>query len=334
MAIRLRIATFNLENLDDKPNQRPTLDERIAVMRPQLLRINADILCLQEVSAQASQGQPRQLLALNRLLQKTPYAEYNLASTMDKTNQFYSERNLVILSRLNFVGPAKQYLNQLIHAPAYQQVTAHPPQTQAHAITWERPILHAQVKLPNNAILNIINVHLKSKIPTNIDGQKEKAVPDNYERWKSISGWAEGSFLSTLKRVGQALEVRKLIDNLFDADSNAFVLTCGDFNDEAEEVSLQAIRGDVENTENVQLAGRIMIPCERTIPEPARFSLLHQGKGIMLDHLLISRPLLPFYRETEIHNEILHDESLAFADDKKYPESDHAPVVAEFELPG
>lgn len=49
MPTTTRIATFNLENLDDKPGQKPTLDERIALMRPQLMRINADILCLQEV---------------------------------------------------------------------------------------------------------------------------------------------------------------------------------------------------------------------------------------------------------------------------------------------
>jgi len=48
MPTTLRIATFNLENLDDKPRQQPTLDERIAVMWPQLLRLQADILCLQE----------------------------------------------------------------------------------------------------------------------------------------------------------------------------------------------------------------------------------------------------------------------------------------------
>ena len=52
MPIKLRIATFNLENLDNKPGEKPTLDERIAVMRPQLIRLNADILCLQEVNGQ------------------------------------------------------------------------------------------------------------------------------------------------------------------------------------------------------------------------------------------------------------------------------------------
>lgn len=61
MPVKLRIATFNLENLDDKPDEKPTLDERIAVMRPQLIRLNADTLCLHEVNGQEGQGS-RQLL--------------------------------------------------------------------------------------------------------------------------------------------------------------------------------------------------------------------------------------------------------------------------------
>jgi exonuclease III len=75
MADLLRIATFNLENLDDKPGEEPALDKRIALMRPQLLRLNADILCLQEVNGQEQPGQPRRLLALDRLLAGTGYAE-------------------------------------------------------------------------------------------------------------------------------------------------------------------------------------------------------------------------------------------------------------------
>ncbi|RIK80575.1 endonuclease, partial [candidate division KSB1 bacterium] len=52
MPTSLRIVTFNLENLDDKPGQSPTLADRIAVMRPQLLRLRADVLCFQEVNGQ------------------------------------------------------------------------------------------------------------------------------------------------------------------------------------------------------------------------------------------------------------------------------------------
>ena len=39
---RLRIATFNLENLDDRPDAEPPLGERFGVLRPLLRRIDAD----------------------------------------------------------------------------------------------------------------------------------------------------------------------------------------------------------------------------------------------------------------------------------------------------
>ena len=48
----IRLATFNLENLDDVQGNKPTLAERIRVMRPQLDRAKPDILCLQEVNSQ------------------------------------------------------------------------------------------------------------------------------------------------------------------------------------------------------------------------------------------------------------------------------------------
>ena len=328
MPTNVRIATFNLENLDDKPGQEPTLSERIALMRSQLLRLHADILCLQEVNGQEELGQPRRLLALAKLLANTPYTGYHQVSTMTEDGtQVYDERNLVILSRFEILEH-HQYKHDFAPAPRYQKVTATPAESEAREVTWERPILHAKIQLDNARILDLINVHLKSKLPTSIPGQKV----DNYT-WKTAVGWAEGSFLSSMKRVGQALETRILIDRLFDADEDALLVVCGDFNADLDEVPLEAIRGDVENTGNDKLAKRVIVPCERTIPEPSRFSLLHYGQGKMLDHLLISRSLLAHYRGSEIHNELLHDESVAFGTDVKFPESDHAPVIAAFELP-
>jgi endonuclease/exonuclease/phosphatase family metal-dependent hydrolase len=100
MPIKLRVAAFNLENLDDKPGQGPSVDERIALTRPQLLRLRADILSLQEVNGQEEPGQPRRLLALAKLLANTRYAGYQQVSTMTEDGmQVYDERNLVILSR-------------------------------------------------------------------------------------------------------------------------------------------------------------------------------------------------------------------------------------------
>jgi hypothetical protein len=68
VATRIRLASFNLENLDDAPGARPSLAERIALMRPQLLRIEADVLCRQEVRTQPDPTGALQLLALDQFV--------------------------------------------------------------------------------------------------------------------------------------------------------------------------------------------------------------------------------------------------------------------------
>ena len=325
--MRLRIATFNLENLDDKPEDRPPLGERIEVIRPQLVRLDADVLCLQEVHGQEEQGQPRRLLALEKLLEGTPYVDYqNVSTTVENRSQVFDVRNLVVLSRYEIVEH-RQYKHEFAPAPLYQMVTADPPAKQAEKITWERPLLHARISL-GDRVVNVVNAHLKSKLPADIPGQK----PSRFSPWKTASGWAEGYFVSSMRRVGQALEVRMLVDRLFTEDEDAMIVVCGDLNADLDDVPVQAIRGDVENTGNAGLVKRVLVPCERTIPESARFSHIHHGREAMIDHLLASRNMLEFYKGSEIHNELLHDESIAFATDVQYPESDHAPVVAEFEL--
>ena len=79
-------------------------------------------------------------------------------------------------------------------------------------------------------------------------------------------------------------------------------------------------------------AQRVMVPCERNVPESSRFSLYHLGVGEMLDHIIASRMLFSTFGRAEIHNEALPDESGAFRRDTQFPESDHAPVIAVFDL--
>jgi hypothetical protein len=110
-----------------------------------------------------------------------------------------------------------------------------------------------------------------------------------------------------------------LVDRLFDEDRDALVAVCGAFNTEADEVPLRAIRGDVEDNENPQLAGRVLVPCEHSVLEPTRFSLFHHGKAEMIDPSWCRARSWPSTAHTEIHNEILHDESSAFATDVKFP---------------
>jgi endonuclease/exonuclease/phosphatase family metal-dependent hydrolase len=323
----LRIASFNLENLDDGPNVKPALATRIQIMRPQLQRLHADILCFQEVHSQGSSGS-RTFAALDQLLAGTEYTGFNREATLTTGGELYDVRNLVTVSRFPFAAPVQIIRDSAGPRPRYQMATADPPDTSADLIQWERPMLYTQINVAAGMNLHLINVHLKSKIASDIAGQKL----DNFT-WKTVSAWAEGSFISSMKRVGQALQARLLIDKIFDTHGlDALIAICGDFNAAADEVALAAICGPVEETGNPAHGPRLMVPCENNIPESARYTLLHLGKGEMLDHIIVSRFLLRFFRSAEIHNEALPDESGAFRQDVNFPESDHAPVVAEFEL--
>ncbi|MFX1577833.1 MAG: hypothetical protein ACFFCF_11790 [Promethearchaeota archaeon] len=229
----------------------------------------------------------------------------------------------MILSRHKIVE-RKQYRRKFCQKPRWQRVTARPPDKRPKTFSWERPILHCQIKLPSKLILHAINLHLKSKLPSDVTGQKFRYT------WASHEGWAEGYFISTIKRVGQALETRILLETIFKEDPDALITVCADFNAEIGSVPFQTIVGSVQETNNPALQSTIMLACEYSIPPEQRYSLFHRGQGLMLDHVIVSQALYPSWIRTDIYNEFLPDESLAYATDKKFPDSDHAPIIAQF----
>lgn len=317
----MRIASFNLENL----NCDQLLHARLPILRYQLERLNADILCLQEVDgAHPSGSTPRQLLALDELLHDTPYQDFQQVSTTQLgTTAPRGKHNLVILSRWP-VRDHAQYMNDLVSPPHHKCVTNEKIEPDL-AIEWDRPILHARIELPGGQMLHLINMHLKAPLATFVPGQKIGPFA-----WTSVSGWAEGFFLATVKRAGQALEARILIDRIFDDDADALLVVCGDFNAQERDISFRIVAGKTEDTGNGLLANRELIPLEHSIPTSQRFTVIHAGHHQMLDHILITRHLLSRYREMEIHNEALGDELVAYTQVNDLLESFHAPVVATF----
>lgn len=329
MARPLRIATFNLENLDDRPGLEPELAARIRVLRPELLRLSADILCLQEVNSQETGHHgPRTLAALDKLLEETPYRTFNRVVSTGRNGKGPADvHNLVILSRLE-VLEQRQYWHDFVPPPSWRLLTCRPPAEAAEPVMWDRPVLHATLALEGawgKRPLHVFDLHLRAAIAAFVHGQKHDRAS-----WNSVPGWAEGFFLTSLKRAGQALEARIAIDRLFDRDENALVAVCGDFNAAARETPVRAIRAEEEDTGNPALANRVMVALERSLPEARRYSVVHAGEREMLDHLLVSRTLSAWCRSAEIHNEGLADEAAAKAPPL---ESFHAPVVAEFEIP-
>ena len=326
----MRIATFNLENLGEGTGL-PGLDERVAILRPQVLRMRADVLCLQEINAQRGRtGKPRVLKALDRLLEGTPYAGFHRVTTLSPSGPSTGPRdrhNLVILSRYA-IDAHRQVRHDFVDPPRYRPVTSEPAASRDEPIEWDRPILHATLQLDGARRLNLINVHLRAPRAARVEGQKSGP-----ETWRTMAGWSEGFFMAAVKRAGQALEVRLLIESIFESHADALIAVCGDFNADEHEVPLRIVQGSEGDAGNPRLARRVLVALERSIGEGRRFSVIHHGRRQMVDHLLVSQPLVGWFRGAEVHNESLGDELVVPARVPGAPESFHAPLVCEFMPP-
>jgi len=324
----MRVASFNLENLTDLPGDGVDLDARVDILRPQLLRLAADVLCLQEVDAtKPSKGAPRRLSALRRLIEATPYQDFHLAVTHnEKSGHPRDKHNLAVLSRWP-IAESAQYLCDLVAAPRYRNITGLPPDAAPQPIVWDRPILHVTLTLPDGRPLHVVNMHLRAPLAAPVPGQKSGPFT-----WNSVGGWAEGFFLAAMKRSGQALEARLLVDRLFDRDPKALILLAGDFNAEEREVPLRLLSGRAEDTGNGRLAARSLVLLEHSLAAARCFTVIHRGQRLMLDHLMVSRQLMAHYRSIEVHNEALGDELVAYTLIDAAPDSYHAPIVAAFDM--
>jgi endonuclease/exonuclease/phosphatase family metal-dependent hydrolase len=330
MADLLRIATFNLENLDTGPQAEVPVERRLAVLRPQIERLHADILCLQEINAQKAEGESgRKLTALDRLLAGTSYEGFERAhSTATPDGRLSDHHNLVTLSRWP-IRASRQIRHDLVDAPLYRPATARPRPATAKALEWDRPLLLTEIELPSGAALHVINLHLRAPLAAPVSGQKH--APD---RWKSVGGWAEGFFIASMKRGGQALEARLALEEIFDRDPKALIAVLGDFNAEGRETPLLALKGVVEDGDDPELATRSLIALDEAVPAKRRYSVLHGGREVMLDHLLVSRVLADLARRVDIDNRDLRDELADERAEIATAMSHHAPVVAEFAMPG
>jgi endonuclease/exonuclease/phosphatase family metal-dependent hydrolase len=329
-----RIATFNLENLGGtEPDGGAEIDRRIAALRPLLDALDADVLCLQEINGQRpADGGPRRLLALDRLLADSRYAGFHRAASgsVHPEHGAADRHNLAILSRWP-LHDVRQIRHETVPPVAYRPVTADPPPDGAQPLTWDRPILAARADPPDGAPLHLVNLHLRAPLAAYVPGQKDGG------RWRSVPGWAEGFFVAAVKRVQQAMAARLEVDRLLDADPRARICVAGDCNAEVREMPLRVLRADPDDVEAPGLAWRSLSALDDRVPHARRYTLLHGGRRLMLDHLLASRALAATCRDVAVHNDGLLDEVAAAQADKPPLQSFHAPVVAAFtpgERPG
>ena len=320
--MRIRLATFNIENLGRRTGSILPIEVRRPTLQAQLARLDADVLCLQEVNAQETKPGPgRQLLDLDVVLAGTPYAAFERACTVRKSGVGPLDiHNLVTLSRWP-IRHTRQLWNELLEAPSYRRASG-----ASATVPWDRPILLIEISLGDKRPLHVINLHLRAPPAAYVADQKLASG-----EWKSVGGWAEGLFATTVKRAGQGLEVRLAVDRIFDADVEALIAVAGDFNAASREVPVRMVRGDPAETGNAALAARALVPLADALGADA-FTVVHGERRFMLDHILASRALALACREIAIDNASLLDDTEDEALAARRPGSYHAPVVAEFEL--
>lgn len=327
MIAAMRLATFNLENLDLPPKAALPVAARAAVLRPALDRLEADIVCLQEVNGQHVPRRPERVLAaLDELLAGTRYASFHRAATTGVSGSGVGDvHNLVTLSRYP-IAAQREVRHALLPAADVALVTAEPASRGAQPVTFDRPLLVTEHEIGDERV-TIVNLHLRAPLAASVPGQKVSAF-----QWKSIGGWAEGFYLSGLKRSGQALELRLLVDELLATQPQRLIAVAGDFNAEDHETPLKIVVGAPEDTGNAALTAQALVVLDRALDQDRRWSVLHHGRPQMLDHILASHALYGHFRSIEVHNEALGDEAVAYGKHAPAAGSYHAAVVAAFAL--
>jgi endonuclease/exonuclease/phosphatase family metal-dependent hydrolase len=267
-----RIATFNLEKLDREHTSKARLEQRIAILRPQLMRLEADILCFQEVDGRRAESEHHDLDPLSQLIRGTEYARYTcLASGRTGDAATADLGRLAILSRCP-IENFEVVRHRFIESPLYRKATAQPAEAFSQPVGWDRPLVRAEITLPGGRRLTVVNMHLRAPTATPIAGQKQSAWV-----WNSTKGWAEGYYLSAIKRAGQALEARMVVDGVFDADPEALIAVCGDLNARVEEVPTRLLlaagghgqrRTGAAHPDPARALGARRSPLHRTPPWP------------------------------------------------------------------
>jgi endonuclease/exonuclease/phosphatase family metal-dependent hydrolase len=321
----VRLATYNLESIGGERRDGATLAARIAELGPRLARLEADILCLQEVDGERPRGaEERRLVALEKLLEGGPYADFHLASTRGPSGSgVASVHNLVVLSRWPIESVA-EYRHDLVEPPNYRPATAEPPAAGPEEVLWDRPLLHVRLRHPQGLWIHLVNLHLRAPLAAPIAGQKSGPLS-----WRSLGAWAEGFYIAALKRAGQALEARLLVERIYGEDREALIACCGDYNAELNEVPLRILTGERDEGDDTALEAARLFAVEECLRPSQRFSLRHGEARLMYDHILVSPQLHQRLTHVEIHNWDLPDETQM---PPSYPSSPHAPLLAVFDL--
>jgi len=313
--ISFSVMTWNVENLfrpdhpsGSGPRDQQTYERKLSNLARTVQAVAPDVIALQEVGDEDAFGDLRR--ALNN---RYPYARLSRLPDMRGIRVAFLSRLPLLLARDVGEMPPEGLVNV-------------PSGDDSSPITsMGRGILKATVVLAPGLLVNVVNVHLKSKLVTYPDGRRFPL--DENERVRYI-GYA------LLRRAAEAAAVRVLMNELMTGNNEPAVLL-GDFNDTPEAVTTQMMLGPADRS----LAHRDRFDDIRLynlaeyIPGARRFSRIYLKARELIDHIAVSHELIFYLRQADSIVEPIEsiDADVDSRRDAVYP--DHAALFARFEIP-
>lgn len=324
------VMTWNLENLFEAghafgPDTEAQYQEKLASLAAVILRLDPDVLAVQEV------GSPAAMADLMEAIQgRLPHLQ--LSAHPDSRGI-----RVGFLSKLAIEDP-----QDILAFPQTGLPNVPGMNSQGHLIDVTecgRGALHIQVRPQQGFSMHLITAHLKSKLLTypSSTGRPRFAPRDENERAR-VAG------MSLLKRAAEAVTLRVQANDLLDEHAQAALIVLGDLNDVTDAATTQILQGPGgseigTNAFNRPDQGDVMrlFNLAPRIDEKRRFSRIHNGNRELIDHIFVSQALLPGQprRLPTVDSHIegsLPSISDNPADRRGDPGSDHAPIVATFEL--
>jgi len=325
---RFKVATLNLLNYACPPYSYYQLNENYNAsnwqakniwLKNQLSNISADIIAFQEV------------FSIDALTQLTSSLGYQYICKVDEPSM---AKNCEFTYIAPVVALASRYPISQIQAVA-PDIALLKHLSLPEDFTFSRKPIRAIIDLPYLGCVRIYVLHLKSKRATNLNELANKKNPNNVTYSDALTDTV-GRFVSQEQRCLEGMLI--FHDALHEQAINPLPsIILGDFNDELHTSALSVIFDSQEegpDTHQLNFSDAFDISDNSNKSEKP-FTLFYEGKGKVLDYILVSNELNPKNTKTNINELSYHtlDEHIQTLPlDKHKSTSDHACIYIQFSV--
>ncbi len=305
----LTLATANVLNLalpgrtfyaNQEPYSQNEYARKIEWLGQRIKTLNADVLTVQEVWDEAAIKDAVAASGVRYNTVTVPGAENGPGLSGAQNTP-----RVGLISRLELVS-----VDSLAAFPAGMSVQV--PEVGLYE-KFERPPLHAVLRLRSGQQLHIITAHLKSKRPKYLQDAQGQALEDREDEKLT----ARATLRSLVMRAAEAAALRCTVVDVLKRTRDPLVVM-GDLNDGPHSVSTQIIAATNEIAFDKSARDTALFSAYEIQSMPLKrdvgYTHVHQGSPEMLDHILISEEFAPGsrfamgdVRRVDVFNDHLHE---------------------------